>query len=78
MAMCDHTLLVFLARHCLIGVAAGWLFLAALLWLDVARLGQLMRTEEHWLLTTILAAGGFGVTFGGLAMATAIFLLPKE
>lgn len=78
MAVRDHTLLVFLARHCLIGVAAGWLLLAALLYLDVAGLGQLMRAEEHWLLTLILAAGGFGITFGSLAMGTAIFLLPKE
>ena len=78
MAMRDHTLLVFLARHCLIGVAAGWLLLAALLWLDVARLGELLLGSEDWLLTLVLAAGGFGVTFGSLAMATAIFLLPKR
>jgi hypothetical protein len=78
MAARDDALLWFLARHCLIGVAAGWLFLGALLLLDVARMGQLLLAEEHWLLTLILAAGGFGVTFGSLAMGTAIFLLPKQ
>jgi hypothetical protein len=78
MSVRDHRLLVFLARNCLLGVVAGWLFLAALLWLDVARLGQLLFASEHWLLTLLLAAGGFGLTFGSLAMGTAIFLLPKE
>ena len=78
MAAPDHRLLHFLARHCLIGVVAGWLFLGALLWLDVAQLGELLFGAEHWVLTLLLAAGGFGVTFGSLAMGTAIFLLPKE
>jgi hypothetical protein len=31
-----------------------------------------------WLLTLIIAAAGFAVTFGSLAMGTAIFLLPKR
>lgn len=72
------TLLVFLARNCLAGIAAGWLFLAALFYLDVARLGELLAGSENWLLTLVLAGAGFGVTFGSLAMGTAIFLLPKD
>jgi hypothetical protein len=68
----------FLARHCLLGIAAGWLFLAALIWLDVARLGHLLLHSEDRVLTLLLAAAGFGVTFGSLAMGTAIFLLPKR
>ena len=71
-------LLVFLARNCLAGVAAGWLLLAGLLYFDVARLGQLVAGSEHWLLTLVLAGAGFGLTFGSLAMGTAIFLLPKD
>lgn len=79
--MCAHgdtRLLRFLARHCLIGVLVGWALLAALLALDVARLGSLWIASEHPLATLLLAMGGFGVTFGSLAMGTAIFLLPRE
>lgn len=74
----DHRLLRFLARNCLIGIAAGWGILATLLYLDVARLGQLLLGSDQWFLTLLLAAAGFAVTFGGLAMGTAIFLLPKD
>jgi hypothetical protein len=71
-------LVAFLAGNCLLGVAAGWALLACLLWLDVARLGELLQRSEDRLLTLILAGAGFGITFGSLAMGTAIFLLPKR
>ena len=71
-------LLVFLARNCLVGVAAGWLLLAGLLYFNVARLGELIAGSENWFLTLVFAGAGFGVTFGSLAMGTAIFLLPKD
>lgn len=74
----NHILLRFLVRNCLIGIAVGWGILATLLYLDVARLGQLLLGSDQWFLTLLLAATGFAVTFGGLAMGTAIFLLPKE
>lgn len=68
----------FLIRHALIGIASGWALLFALLWSDAAGLGTLLFASEHWLLTLLLAMGGFAVTFGSLAMGTAIFLLPRE
>ncbi|MEK0084258.1 hypothetical protein [Benzoatithermus flavus] len=74
----DLDLLSFLARNCLIGVATGWMFLAILLYLDVAHLGRLLFASEQWLVALILMGTGFGTTFGSLAMGTAIFLLPKE
>ncbi len=76
--MSDQRLLRFLAVNALIGIAVGWLLLAALILLDVARLGQLLWASEDRITTIILAAAGFGVTFGSLAMGTAIFLLPKR
>ncbi|HVI37285.1 MAG TPA: hypothetical protein VM684_13725 [Gaiellales bacterium] len=72
------TLIVFLARNCLVGVAIGWVLLASLFYFDVARLGELLAGSENWFLTLVLAGAGFGVTFGSLAMGTAIFLLPKD
>lgn len=74
----DTRLLVFLAKNAAIGVLVGWLLLAALLWLDVARLGELWLASEHRITTLLLAMGGFAVTFGSLAMGTAVFLLPRE
>jgi hypothetical protein len=52
--------------------------LASLFYFDVARLGELLAGSENWFLTLVLAGAGFGVTFGSLAMGTAIFLLPKD
>jgi hypothetical protein len=74
----DFILLTFLARNCLIGIATGWLLLAGMLYLDVASLGYLLFTSDQWLVALILIGSGFGLTFGGLAMSTAIFLLPKD
>lgn len=74
----DMHLVRFLARQALVGVAVGWVVLGAILWLDVARIGELWLASEHRWPTLILAMGGFAVTFGSLAMGTAIFLLPRE
>lgn len=74
----EREFLVFLARHALAGIAVGWLLLAAVVWFDVASIGSLLWTTDAPVLTLLLAAGGFGVTFGSLAMGTAIFLLPRE
>lgn len=71
-------LIPFLARNAAFGILTGWAVLGALLVFDVARLRELLFESEHCLLTLILAAGGFGLTFGSLAMGTAVFLLPKE
>ncbi|BCX17423.1 MAG: hypothetical protein KatS3mg117_1105 [Geminicoccaceae bacterium] len=74
----DTRLLRFLARHALVGILVGWTFLGALLWFDVGRLGELLLASEQPVLTLLLAMAGFAVTFGSLAMGTAIFLLPRE
>ena len=71
-------LISFLARNCLIGVLTGWVVLAALLIADVARLRGLLFGSDQWVLTLLMAASGFAVTFGSLAMGTAIFMLPRD
>lgn len=74
----DRRLLVYLASNAAAGVLVGWLLLAALIRFDVGRIGELLaRSDEAWL-WLLLAAGGFAVTFGSLAMATAVFLLPRD
>lgn len=74
----DRHLVRFFVRNGLAGVFVGWSVLAALLYLDVARLGELMFDSDAWLTALVLAGSGFGVTFGSLAMGTAVFLLPTS
>ena len=74
----ERRLIRFFAGHGAIGVAVGWGILGALVALDVGRLGELLYRSEQWLLTLGLAASGFAGTFGAVAIATALFLLPKD
>ena len=74
----DRRLLAYLAKNCLMGIVAGWLLLAVLIRANVARLGDLLFGNGLELTALILLGGGFAVTFGSLAMGTAIFLLPRE
>lgn len=73
-AASDATLLLFFIRHGLLGIAAGWAILGALL--CFSSLGPLMFASDSWLLALFLSASGFGITFGSVAMGTAVFLLP--
>ncbi len=74
----DWRLVRFLVRHALVGIAVGWNLLGLLLVLDVAGLGTLISGSEHRLVALALLLAGFAVTFGGVAMATAVFLIPFE
>ncbi len=71
-------LVPFLLRNALAGVVAGWTLLAGLAIADVASLGTLILSSRDGWLALALALAGFGVTFGSLAMGTAVFLLPEE
>jgi hypothetical protein len=74
----DRRLLAYLGKNCLMGIGAGWLLLAVLIRANVARLGDLLFGNGLELTALILLGGGFAVTFGSLAMGTAIFLLPRD
>ena len=74
----DRQLLTYLAKNCLMGILAGWLLLGLLIHSNVANLGHLLFGNGLELTALILVASGFAVTFGSLAMGTAIFLLPRE
>src|SRR4051794_13590536 len=60
----------------LAGVALGLAVLGALLCSDVARLGELVAGSEQGPVAFLLAAVGFGSTFGSLVAGTATFLPP--
>jgi hypothetical protein len=74
----DRRLIAYLARNAATGIVVGWLLLAGIIRLDIGGIGALLAASEESLLWLVLAGGGFAVTFGSLAMATAIFLLPKD
>jgi hypothetical protein len=71
----DRRLLHFLALNGAVGVAAGWLVLGCLFRLNVGQLRDLLAKDAEAWLWLLLAGAGFAVTFGGVAMATAVFLL---
>lgn len=60
------------------GIVAGWLLLALLVRANVAGLRDLIFGNGVELTALLLLGGGFAVTFGSLAMGTAIFLLPRD
>ena len=78
MPAADRQLLTYLAKNCLLGILAGWLLLGLLISSNVANLGHLLFGNGIELTALILISAGFAVTFGSLAMGTAIFLLPRD
>lgn len=72
-------LIRFLAGHCALGVAAGVATAALLLWLDVGGIGRLVAGDggQRWVAIGLLGFG-FAVTFGSLAMGSALFLLSRS
>lgn len=74
----DRSLIIYLAKNCVMGIIGGWLLLGLLISSNVANLGHLLFGHGIEFTALILVGAGFAVTFGSLAMGTAIFLLPKE
>jgi len=78
MAGTKHELLRFLAGHLLVGIAAGWMVLAAMLWLDVGGLATLLWASPDWPVLLALLLFGFAITFGSLAMGTGVMELGRR
>ena len=62
----------FLAGHAAIGVCVGWLFVAAILALDIAGLRGLMLRGADGAVALALLTLGVSVTFGSAAMGAAV------
>ncbi len=69
-------LLKLLMRHLVMGIAAGWVTLGMLLFINIGGLRTILFTSSDPILTLILLAFGFTITFGSLAMGAAIMTLP--
>jgi uncharacterized membrane protein YqjE len=61
-----------------LGVFVALCVVYAIVKLDLFGLGTLIEETRHGLLGLLLLFGGLAVTFASVAMATAIFLLPKD
>jgi hypothetical protein len=68
----------FLAVHATIGVLAGSAAATALLLADVGGLGSLVHDTASPGPALALLYGGFALTFGSLAMGSAVMLLPRD
>jgi hypothetical protein len=68
----------FLLLHAAIGIGAGWLLLALLLWTDVNGVGTLIWTSDSRVLAVAMLAAGFAITFGGAAAAAAVMMMRFE
>ena len=62
----------FLLGHAAIGIAVGWLFVAAVVALDIAGLRGLMLRGADGALALALLTFGVSVTFGSAAMGAAV------
>jgi hypothetical protein len=74
----DYRLLYFLGHHAVTGVMAAAVVVYLIVKLDLFGLGTLLETSRDGGVALLLLFVGLGATFGGLAMATAVFMLPKD
>ncbi|MBL8655645.1 MAG: hypothetical protein JNJ97_15665 [Alphaproteobacteria bacterium] len=71
-------ILLFLAGHMLIGIAVGWSILGALLWFDIGGLWRLIGGSAHMGIVLTMLLIGFAITFGSVAMGSAIVALEED
>jgi hypothetical protein len=72
------SLVRYISLHGLFGMGLGCCAAMALLFFDVAGLGTLVIESGTPTIAIALLVGGFGLTFGSLAMGSAIMLIPDE
>lgn len=69
---------IFLVWHCLAGVVAGWTVVGGLLWSDVAGVGRLVMTSDLFPVPLVMLLGAFAITFGSVAIGSAIMGLGRH
>ncbi len=68
----------FVILHSALGVAAGWLIAAAVVWFDVNGFGTLVLHAQSPLTAIFILMMSFGSTFAFAALATAVMLIPTD
>lgn len=74
----DWRLVRYLLPNLALGAICGWIFVGALVYFDFGGLGGLVATSSSGPLALIMLLAVMTITWGSLAMGTAIFLMPKE
>lgn len=78
MAPIQKQALVYLLHHLAIGVAAGLVFCAAMIFGDVGGFGTLLMRSEHTAIGLYLFLGSVCCTFGSIAIAVAVMGLAQR
>ena len=68
----NDPLVQLLIRHCLAGIAAGWITVALILWTDLAGVGTLAAASDLWPIPHLMLFASFGLTFGAAAMGAGV------
>jgi hypothetical protein len=69
---------LFLIRHGVAGILAGWTAVGGLLCLNTAGLGDLVMASDLFPLPLLMLLAFFGITFGSLALGSAIMALGRS
>ncbi len=64
----------FILRNIALGIGVGWALLSALLWSDMGGIRTLISHSANGFIPLYLLFGGFAVTFGPAAVASAVLL----
>jgi len=74
-----YWLMKYVAVSAADGIAAGWTFLLALLWLDIGELGTLVHNSASGATALIIMLMSFAVTFGFVGIAWRVMvMLPHD
>jgi hypothetical protein len=68
----------FLLQHLAAGAAGAVVLGIGILLFDIANLGTLVTTSEHWPMATFLLFFGLMTTFGGVAMCVGVMSIGEE
>ncbi len=68
----------FYIRHTLIGFGASAVFVAALLWFNVANLTHLIFTSDVWAIALFMLWFFNGIVFGGVQTGIAVMAMAEK
>ena len=71
-------LIRFLALNAAIGTCVALILVGVLIWTDTHAIGRLILGDRNPVLSIALLTFGFVITFGSVAMGTAIMALPYD
>ncbi|MGQ9369589.1 hypothetical protein [Azospirillum sp. ST 5-10] len=74
----EKPLVYYLLQHLVSGIAGAVVLATGILLFDIANLGTLVTTSEHWVAALVLLYAGLGITFGSVAMGIGVMMLAED